>query len=56
MSDQKWRIRYRRDIADGLRYAELRYPLRGGTSMEQIEHMLAAMPDPTRWEIVKDGE
>lgn len=51
-----YRLRYRHDTADGLKFPSIRYPGRKGVPRQTAELMRAAMPHPDDFEIVKDGE
>lgn len=54
-----YRLRYKPDTNDGKRFKTIRYPTLWNppyATRERAELVRAAMPDPSKFEVVEDGE
>lgn len=54
-----YRLRYKPDTRDGVRFKAIRYPLDHNppyATHERAEVVRQAMPDPEKFEIVEDGD
>lgn len=51
-----YRLRYKPGTNDGVKFASIRYPARGGWTREKAETVLAAMPVPERMELEEVDE